>query len=59
MQQLKCTHCDGERLCAKEIEFRKINVKSMALASLEKVLEVTCLDCEHVGILDAEVFSFA
>lgn len=57
MQQLKCARCHGERVCTKEVEFRSINMRNMMLTSREQVLEVTCLDCEHVGTLEAGIFS--
>jgi hypothetical protein len=32
-------------------------MRNMVLTSSEQVLEVTCLDCEHVGTLEMGVLS--
>lgn len=54
MKSPSCSRCAGERVEVKEVELRRINLRNKALASRQYILEIECLDCEYVDILDQE-----
>ena len=58
MKNPSCSRCAGARVTVREIELRKINVRNMALASRQNVIEVECLDCELIDVLEPEVAAF-
>ena len=52
MKSSSCSRCAGSRVIVREIELRKINVRNMALASRQNVIEIECLDCELIDVLE-------
>jgi hypothetical protein len=55
MHETRCRHCGSNKLNTKEIEVRKINAVTMALASLERVTEMECLCCGWVDAIDSNL----